>query len=53
MSKCTDCNGNGRCRWCSGTGKRGYPGWGSTQGYEPCPYCDASGVCHTCKGAGG
>ena len=47
---CPECNGNGRCEKCRGTGKWPY---GSSTAKE-CPWCDkkGNGVCKRCHGKG-
>jgi len=39
---CSDCDGDGRCRWCGGTGE--------IDG-KPCADCD-DGICERCSGSG-
>ena len=46
---CNQCNGTTRCRYCIGTGKKGFRGYGKIS-TEPCHYCNGTGLCRNCKG---
>lgn len=48
---CDQCSGNGRCKFCHGTGRRHYPGFGRPS-EEPCTWCFGSGTCQRCRGRG-
>jgi hypothetical protein len=39
-TKCPQCEGNGRCTWCRGSGRHQYP-----LPKESCPVCSGSGAC--------
>ena len=47
---CSQCNGTGRCRHCSGTGSFGYPGFGSEDERGDCNVCDGGNVDMGCDG---
>ena len=49
--ECSDCNRSGRCKYCKGSGKANYPGYGEPS-EEPCSWCQGSGVCYSCQGMG-
>jgi len=48
---CPQCKGTGRCKYCSGSGKHAYPGYGKPSD-QPCMWCFGTGVCQQCKGKG-
>jgi hypothetical protein len=50
-AKCPQCDGNGRCTWCRGSGRHQYPGFGPLP-KESCPICSGSGCCLRCSGSG-
>ncbi len=35
---CPQCKGTGRCKYCSGSGKHAYPGYGKPSD-QPCMWC--------------
>ena len=45
---CVDCNGNGKCAGCDGTGVNTH----LNEAEPKCRECSGTGICPTCHGAG-